>query len=309
MTASFLQTPYGGEEQTSLLKIIDDDLSFLWNAGNNVPLDVQAKLTDLGFTDIGVWAKVAETTAELRTMFMEEVGMKAEGNKNFRAVVSRILDSWETAKIRGQKKKEVEADQRVNDMPRRLSKNDHLELLRSFNRLHKELLENQVPAACLVEAFLDQIEDGEMVAVRLSSVPAKDEVKEDELGTARITPDGAIKFGKSVTATVPMPPNSEALRKRMKFLARAWELARIKVPTKPAIQDLAMTDWDDRVEWILGDEVYGVEVVTADRKTSFSATWIQVLEYEYQLRKKAADLVNVGKLSIKEALEAARKGR
>ena len=62
-------------------------------------------MAELGFTDIGVWAKVAETTAELRTMLMEEVGMKAEGNKNFRAVVSRILDSWETAKIRGQKKK------------------------------------------------------------------------------------------------------------------------------------------------------------------------------------------------------------
>ena len=63
--ASFLQTPYGEEAQTALLKTIDDDLSFLWNAGNKVPLDVQAKLADLGFTDIGVWAKVAETTAEL----------------------------------------------------------------------------------------------------------------------------------------------------------------------------------------------------------------------------------------------------
>ena len=67
-----------------------------------------------------------------------------------------------------------------------------------------------------------------------------------------------------------------------------------------------MTDWDDHVEWILGDEVCGVEATTADRKTSFSAKWIQVLEYEYQLRKHAAYLVNTAGVSLAGALIKAR---
>ena len=89
--ASFLQVPYSEEEQAALLKTIDDDLSPLRNAGNKIPLDVQAKLADLGFTELGAWSKVAETSAEVRAMITD--------------VVSRIWDSWETAKIRGKKQK------------------------------------------------------------------------------------------------------------------------------------------------------------------------------------------------------------
>ena len=52
--AVFLHVPYAAGEQAALLMTIDDDISFLWNAGNKVPLDVQAKLADLGVADIGV---------------------------------------------------------------------------------------------------------------------------------------------------------------------------------------------------------------------------------------------------------------
>ena len=63
------------------------------------------------------------------------------------------------------------------------------------------------------------------------------------------------------------------------------------------------------MDYVLGEKVYGARCKSETGEATHRPSWILVLEYEYQLRKKAADLVNVGKMSIKEALEAARKDR
>ena len=142
--ASLLAAPYSEEAQADSIKTIDDVLAFLWNT-LKIALEAQAKLANMGFTDLGVLPNVAETTADLRNMITDEVGLKSEGDAQYRSQVSRILDSWDTAKIRGTKEKEVEADQRVNDLPRRLTRNNHIELVRSYNKIHKDMAEKSGP--------------------------------------------------------------------------------------------------------------------------------------------------------------------
>ena len=213
-TSSYLLVPIPLDVQTELLSDIGDDLGLMWEAPKT-PQEVRAKLSQLGFTELEVWAMATETKAGMREIIKKGIGLKDDAPLRL-SIEAKLISSWQTAEIRGAKKKENEADQRVNELPRRLTANQHLELIRAFNKLHKELTEKKVPAHRLVEALLDQLEDGEMKAVRLSSVPAKDDVKEDQLGTARIDAHGAIQFSKTVTATVPIPANSEMFRRRIR---------------------------------------------------------------------------------------------
>ena len=95
-----------------------------------------ARLSQLGFTDLEVWAMATETKAGMREIIKKYIGLKDDAPLRL-SIEAKLISSWKTAKIRGTKKKENEADQRVNELPRKLTSNQHLEFIRAFNKLQK----------------------------------------------------------------------------------------------------------------------------------------------------------------------------
>ena len=64
--------------------------------------------------------------------------------------------------MRGRKRKEEKADQRVGDLPRKLPRSDHTELRKAFTTRHRELDDKLVPHPDYIEAKLRELEDGEL---------------------------------------------------------------------------------------------------------------------------------------------------
>ena len=92
----------------------------------------------------------------------------------YRADISKRLAAWDACIKRGIKRRLEEAEQRVGDLPRRLPRKTHLELERAYAEAHSvELDDKETPADCSVETKLSQLEDGALVAERLSEAAAK----------------------------------------------------------------------------------------------------------------------------------------
>ena len=153
------------------------------------------------------------------------------------------------------------------------------------------------------------LEKGNVKATKLSKVVSRDEVEEDDLGDMYVKPDGTMVIRKLTKAEVKTPANPEELRHRLKLEGTSWEFARLKLPHEPQLKELEAAVWRDHLDYALGEKVYGARCNSETGEDTHRPSRILVLECEFQFRKQAADLVNIGNISIKAALEAARKDR
>ena len=235
MEASLLLNPIADEEMKQLLSSISDDLSFIWDDAL-VPLEIQARMAQMGFLQLDVWAKSESSEKELRDFLKADSGIRQLGNDKYRSHISLLISTWETANIRGVKRKQEEADQLVGGLPRRISQQDHLKMTRAYNKVHKELKENESPAPCLVEDVRAKIQDGHLKAMKLSEVATTEEVEDNDDHDAKIKSDGSLKILKGSVANVSLPRTPEELRRRIKLLGVALEFVRLQFPDKGVLE-------------------------------------------------------------------------
>ena len=67
MAASILEVPIAEDRALELVKTAEDDLTFLWRE-TKIPLELQARMVEVGFTEITVFAKIASTEEKLEAM-------------------------------------------------------------------------------------------------------------------------------------------------------------------------------------------------------------------------------------------------
>ena len=97
-TQSLLITPIPDEQAKALVASIGDQLSFLWDE-YKVPLEIQARLIQLGVTEVNVFSKLESGEPGMRDFIREEVNLKAQDG--MRTHVGRLLSAWEAAHLRG----------------------------------------------------------------------------------------------------------------------------------------------------------------------------------------------------------------
>ena len=219
----------------------------------------------------------------------------------------RIIAAWESAQIRGTKRKAEEALQRATDAPRTLPKAQHLNILRALTRSQGAVQNDRIPAQCLIEPKVAELEDGELVPERLCEIDTKDEARGETLPYAQIAADGTLKFRKSGHFVGSEPANSEEYGRKFRVFALLWEMLRLQYPTKPQLKYISTDTWDDHVDYILGETVVGVKIRLPGSTMAYSPTWAIVMEYDFQVRKEVYRLVNGTGCSIVEALPVARK--
>ena len=148
---------------------------------NHVPLELRARLVRLGFKSANAFALVEDSAPEVRKFIKEDVGLRIEGNPEYRSAVASIIAAWESANKRGEKRRGADAEQQAGDQPRKLPKKEHQQLIRAYNDINvgHELKPIDTPAECWVEASIDQLGDGELEAERLTEAANKLEAKKD----------------------------------------------------------------------------------------------------------------------------------
>jgi hypothetical protein len=300
---SLLTTPMTEEEIILEKAKLSVDLSFLFDK-TQIPPEVQAKFAALGYTDITVFAQAEETGPLLREMVKKDIGLNPDTSADHRNAMARVVAAWKAAAKHTDRRDAEEAEQRVNDLPRTLKKGSHLELRRTFEKLYGELKEHKVPAPAYIEQKMEQVEDGELRAERLTEVLNRQDHK-DEHGSLKIQSDGTVKLQKC-RVTGKMPSKPEELRKLFKIMGSCWEFTRLTFPAKSYLVDYTHNIWDDHVEWLLGDEIYENTILGASGEEIYRPSWQILLEYDYQVRQRACHEVNMNNMTLARALKSAR---
>ena len=116
------------------------------------------------------------------------------------------------------------------------------------------------------------------------------------------------KTSKHPLATGIIPSDTEELRQRFKVMGHHWELVRLSRPSKHLFVDFEHpTTWLNHVEWLLGEEIYGYTIESASDRP-YSVAWKPFLELEFQVRKRAMEILTNDKAAtLAAALASARK--
>ena len=168
-----LADPLTSSQIHAAIAAADSDLVYLWEQGKGLPLEIQARFSILGFTEISVFSKLADTAGEVRTIVQEELGLRNDLGIRGRAIVGRILTCWEAAQKRLSRKHTEEADQRAIDLPRRLPEQEHDEMLNAYEEAHEAREDIDTPAKPYTDGKITQIEKGNIVAERVRGIVSR----------------------------------------------------------------------------------------------------------------------------------------
>ena len=233
-----MTSPVPQGEVNGLVSLLAADLSYLFDDAS-VDTGIQAKFSEIGYRTVRIFSRIAETIPEFKEVLKNDITLDPGASPANRLATANLINCWEAARTRNEMQLKQQAEQKVNDLPIPISRAQHLVITSAFHHRHRELTEKESPSPSLVEALLEQVEQGEIVAEKLSTSMSKESSSGEPFGACKVQPDGTIKFSKGKAEST-MPNITEQLRARYKLLARAWEFVRIKLPTKtlpPGLRD------------------------------------------------------------------------
>jgi len=297
------------EEQRTVLATMSTDLKFILS-DKGLPPALQVRIGQHGFTTLSLFSLLSDTRTELRAYLSGSLGLDpmaadlTEQERIDRRInTARIIDAWETAKIRVEERARLEASQRASRTPLTLMASDHVNLRRTYEAEYGAVTDKKYPAEPAVERRFNEIEQGDLKAESLRDVPSRDEMIEDPVG-ASLDRDGTLRLRKG-HQQVPLPQNSEDLRRRIAILGITYTLARYKHGHRTWLQGAAPAIWTTHVEWILGEDIAGFRVTVAGQ--AHCPAWSQVLHFEHEVRKEATRLMAYEGHSLASSFELCRR--
>jgi hypothetical protein len=158
------------------------------------------------------------------------------------------------------------------------------------------------PGHAYVELVFEQIEESHMEAVPLTRVLCVEDG--DLMATGAIVDGGGVVRIRRSRQEVAAPTDPEALRRRLRTWGFAYTYARLKHPGRAWLADALPEAIADYFDWLLGDQVRGLESKDEHGTTIGRPPWALVLRYEFEVRKLHAKKVNEG-ASFRTALREA----
>jgi hypothetical protein len=300
--ASLLTSPLAEEEAQQALKQASNDLIYLFDSFK-IPQDVTAKVVSLGYLDVEIWSKIDDSREAVRAAIKHDLGIDPAKGGAHRGLMARLLACWETASKRSEVQKREEAEQHVSGMPRTLKHSQHLELRNAYAAAFQPLEEKECLAPGLIEAKLEQLEDGELLVESLQDIVSKERSNSEGSQEIRIDSDGRIKVRKGkVTGSPPQDP--EELRQKLRLIGRMWSFVKLQHPNRSFLSDYNEQAWADYADWLLGEKkVWRYEIKSSDSNYSHRASWNTLLSLDFQVRKYAYQLVFAKDISLNKALK------
>jgi hypothetical protein len=282
----------------SALRYIMDDLA--------VRAEVQAVVYHQGFNTIPRFVGIEETKASVRQAAEQLFGLKGSDGIQERRDLADLVNVWENAKIQHTKTLELRAERIALDLVQPAGALDASSMRKAHERIHGDLESRLVPGRYLLGTKLDQVQSNEPEVEHLKDVGSKDDGDEETL-TSEVGKDGRLVIRKGIHKEVPPPKDAEELRTRYRLLGHAWEFAGLKHPGRTWLVDYGVATYAKLADYVLGPKVAGLRVLRnpSDANSEVRPNWQTVLNYEFQIRKKAFELVRKGNITAVAALEAA----
>ena len=247
---------------TEGLNKLAEDLRFLFDQ-RQVDTEVQICFADLGLTTISLFALLVDDVANVRVALAAPPfdldpttnGLDPATMLKRRIVQAKVLDAWQAAKCRADEKNKAEAKQRTSGMPISLTQGERVSLRQSFEKAFGRMEDEGFPASWVIERRLQEVEKGNPTAEPLSDVASSAEVSADA-GNIVLDADGTFKMRRS-TQKVPLPNDSEELRRRVRLLGHTFTIAKLQNPNRPWLATASSEVWLEHLDYVLGPRVWG----------------------------------------------------
>ena len=213
------------------------------------------------------------------------------------------LDAWQAAKCRANEENKAEAKPRTSGMPISLTQGEHVSLRQSFEKAFGRMEDEGFPASGMIERRLQEVEQGHPTAEPLSDVASSAEASADAENIV-VEADGTFKM-RRLTQKVPLPNDSEELRRRVRFLWHTFTIAKLQNPNRPWLATASSEVWLEHLDYVLRSRVWGLNLGGEGRRRS--PPWQVVLSYELALRREALRLVTFEGKNLREAMFEARR--
>ena len=296
-------------EKAAGLSNMEPDLGYLLH-DRGVSEDLVAIFGHHKIVKMNVFARIESTEENIRAWLDNDLGLKRSEGVEQKVLIACVVDAWEAARERVKRQADAESLARVEGRPKELLKGTHLSLRRAFFATFEETEEKFMPSRQMMDMRFDQIEEGEVKAEPLCEVVSlsKEELSEGTGNEVDVSlagsKNGSIRLKTNKVRTSP-PESPEQLRTFYRIIANHWQMVKLRLPGKGFLKNHSRTDWDDMVTHILGEEVWGLEAKSAGGQVIAKPSWLQVLEYEFQVRKAAYKSINEG-AELSDALKAAK---
>lgn len=285
------------------------DLRFLLSERGVAPAVIE-QLEGTGIVSLSLFFLAADSKAEMRTFLRgppfnlgtDEADILPAEKVRRTVTQAQILDAWVAAEARIRERTAVEATQRASSLPLTLPSGEHIGIRRRYEEIHGRVEDAAFPSEAVLDRRLQEVELNSLAAEPLTDVTSKAEGLDDPM-TAIVDRDGSLRLKKG-SSKVPLPPDSEALRRRFNLLAISYVVAREGNPSTAWLATATHTAWREHTEYVLGEKVYGLRIAGIDGHAG--PEWSVVLAYDHAIRKEAVRQILYEGLHLQEALKRAR---
>lgn len=285
------------------------DLRFLLSERGVSP-EVVGQLEASGLVTLSLFYLSADTKAEVRTLLRAQpfnlapdaVGIDAAERLRRTVAQAQILDAWVAAEARIKERTATEATQRAGSLPLTLPSGEQVAIRRRYEEIHGRVEDSAFPSEALIDRRLQEVEQHNLVAEPLTEVTSRAEGNDDPM-SAVFDKDGSLRLRKG-SSKVPLPADSEALRRRLNVLAVSFVIAKDRNPSCAWLLTATHEAWREHVEYVLGEKVYGLRVPGLEGHAG--PDWGVVLAYDHALRKEAVRGILYEGLNFQQAMKRAR---
>ncbi len=286
------------EEQVESLRKMDGELVRILEDAD-VPKEVRALFGHFGILKTRSFARLEPDEQSLRDLLKREFEI-GDGIAE-RILIAHVLVAWDAAKERVKRQAEAVTEARVHGTAPELPKTDDNSMRRAYEELNGEISDMVYPSNEYLKTKLDQVEEELYEAEPLTEVISREHAASGTSDVTLTLIPSALRVSK-IKHKIAMPKDSEQLRARLKTMAMCWELTRLRYPDRRTLAGLTTQVFADLVEYLLGEMVWQFRG-PADQQVS----WNDVLEYEWQIRKRAMRWVRQQTYTVGESIKMAMR--
>ena len=155
------------------------------------------------------------------------------------------------------------------------------------------LEDNETPACSYLEKRADELEQGGFRAETLRTIIRRDEEDPDNMVPVWDFL-GNVKLRKAVGTTAE-PNNPEQLRKRLALMGVGLMMLGMRHTNRAELQGMTPQLFQSYLNYLLGNYVWMLLAKDPLGRTASCPSWLQILSYEFQIRKKAYSWMAAGK--------------
>ncbi len=252
------------------------------------------------------FSAIADDRQGVRTALEADFMVRPDAAAN-RARIAAVVSAWDTAKHYHEEDIKIRQEAKGMGIPRPLPHTDRSAMLRAVEQARgTEIGEKEQPSTEYIAMLLGEIEQDEIAAHSLDEVTSKKDSQSMQLQSS-LDQSGRVRITRQ-RQKGKLPTSTEELRQKLRIEANAWLMVASKMRNKAFLQNLEQRHFDRYTDYLLGEKCYHMQVPgPTGEKVPLLPPWHIILDYEFEMRKKAVKTAQKDNRPLHELLQEVTK--